>query len=88
MTASQELTVNWKNVPTRTITADGAEFAYRELGTNNPLKERSQNRDKEITVTALHPDLQARPYERHLRCKNQDLIPSVPRARPSAQGRS
>ena len=25
--------VYWKNVPTRTITAGGVEFAYRELGT-------------------------------------------------------
>jgi len=31
----QNLKVNWKNVPTRTITAGGVEFAYRELGTNN-----------------------------------------------------
>jgi pimeloyl-ACP methyl ester carboxylesterase len=36
MTASQNLKVNWKTVPTRTITAGGVEFAYRELGTNNP----------------------------------------------------
>ena len=36
MTASQDLNVNWKNVPTRTISAGGVEFAYRELGTNNP----------------------------------------------------
>ncbi|PYR02689.1 MAG: alpha/beta hydrolase, partial [Acidobacteria bacterium] len=28
--------VDWKNVPTRTITAGGVEFVYRELGTNNP----------------------------------------------------
>jgi len=28
--------VDWKNVPTRTITAGGVEFAYRELGTTNP----------------------------------------------------
>ena len=34
--SSQNLKVNWKNVPTRTITAGGVEFAYRELGTNNP----------------------------------------------------
>jgi pimeloyl-ACP methyl ester carboxylesterase len=26
----------WKSVPTRTITAGGVEFAYRELGQNNP----------------------------------------------------
>jgi pimeloyl-ACP methyl ester carboxylesterase len=26
----------WKNAPTRTIAAGGVEFAYRELGTNNP----------------------------------------------------
>jgi pimeloyl-ACP methyl ester carboxylesterase len=26
----------WKNVPTRTITAGGIEFAYRELGSKNP----------------------------------------------------
>ena len=36
MSASQDLKINWKNVPTRTITAGGVEFAYRELGTNNP----------------------------------------------------
>ena len=36
MTASQNLKVNWKTVPTRTITAGGVEFAYQELGTNNP----------------------------------------------------
>jgi pimeloyl-ACP methyl ester carboxylesterase len=36
MSTSQNLTVNWTNVPTRTITAGGLEFAYRELGTNNP----------------------------------------------------
>jgi pimeloyl-ACP methyl ester carboxylesterase len=36
MTASQDLKSNWSNVPTRTITADGVEFAYRELGTSNP----------------------------------------------------
>ena len=35
MSASQ-LKVTWKNVPTRTITAGGAAFAYREHGTNNP----------------------------------------------------
>src|SRR5205814_9703560 len=36
MTTSQDPNINWKNVPTRTITAGGVEFAYRELGTNNP----------------------------------------------------
>ena len=36
MSTSQNLKVNWKNVPTRTITAGGVEFAYRELGTNIP----------------------------------------------------
>ena len=36
MTASQVLKVNWKNVPTRKISAGGVEFAYRELGTTNP----------------------------------------------------
>jgi hypothetical protein len=36
MKASQNQKVTWKNVPTRTITAGGGEFAYRELGTNNP----------------------------------------------------
>jgi len=36
MTASQNLKVNWQTVPTRTITAGGVEFAYRELATNNP----------------------------------------------------
>src|SRR5947208_14360926 len=33
---TQDLNIHWKNVPTRTITADGVEFAYRELGANNP----------------------------------------------------
>jgi pimeloyl-ACP methyl ester carboxylesterase len=36
MRTSPNLEVNWKNVPTQTITAGGVEFAYRELGTNNP----------------------------------------------------
>jgi hypothetical protein len=36
MSTSQNLKVKWKNVPTRTITAGGVEFAYRELGPNNP----------------------------------------------------
>ena len=33
---SQNHSVTWKNVPTRTITAGGVEFAYRELGRDNP----------------------------------------------------
>ena len=36
MNASQQSKVTWKDVPTRTITAGGVEFAYRELGTDNP----------------------------------------------------
>ena len=36
MSPSQNLTVNWNNVPTRTIAAGGVEFAYRTLGTNHP----------------------------------------------------
>src|SRR5436190_16100556 len=36
MTTSQDLNIDWRNVPTRTITADGVDFAYRELGANNP----------------------------------------------------
>jgi hypothetical protein len=36
MGASQNLKDDWKNVPTRTITAGGVAFAYRELGANNP----------------------------------------------------
>ena len=36
MNASQNLKVTWQNVPTRTITAGGVQFAYRELGTDNP----------------------------------------------------
>src|SRR5215211_5021780 len=36
MTTSEHLTVNWTSVATRMITAGGVEFAYRELGTNNP----------------------------------------------------
>jgi len=30
MSTSQNLTVNWTNVPTRTITAGEVEFTYRE----------------------------------------------------------
>ena len=33
---SQSPMMIWKTVPTRTITAAGVEFAYRELGTSNP----------------------------------------------------
>lgn len=36
MGASQNLKDVWKSVPTRTITAGGVAFAYREVGTNNP----------------------------------------------------
>jgi hypothetical protein len=36
MSASQNPKDDWKNVPTRTITAGGVEFAYREIGTNHP----------------------------------------------------
>jgi len=36
MSAPQKSKVTWKDVPTRTITAGGVEFAYRELGTDNP----------------------------------------------------
>ncbi len=36
MSASRKLQVTWKDVPTRTITAGGVEFAYRELGADNP----------------------------------------------------
>ena len=36
MSVSQDQSVNWKTVPTRRIAAGGIEFAYRELGTNNP----------------------------------------------------
>jgi pimeloyl-ACP methyl ester carboxylesterase len=36
MSSSQNTQVDWKNVPTRTITAGGVEFAYRDLGANNP----------------------------------------------------
>ncbi|RZU02930.1 alpha/beta fold hydrolase [Rivibacter subsaxonicus] len=36
MNASHRLSVTWKDVPTRTITAGGVDFAYRELGTDNP----------------------------------------------------
>lgn len=35
MNATQKLKVTWKDVPTRTITAGGVEFVYRELGTEN-----------------------------------------------------
>jgi pimeloyl-ACP methyl ester carboxylesterase len=36
VSASQDHSVTWKNVPTRTITASDVEFAYRELGRDNP----------------------------------------------------
>ena len=36
MTALQDPKVSWKNVPARTISGGGVEFAYRELGTTNP----------------------------------------------------
>ncbi|HSV70012.1 MAG TPA: alpha/beta hydrolase [Methylibium sp.] len=36
MSGSQQLKVTWKDVPTRTITAGGVTFAYRELGTGHP----------------------------------------------------
>lgn len=36
MSTSQDHSVTWKNVPTRTTTAGGVEFAYRELGRDNP----------------------------------------------------
>jgi len=36
MTRSQEVKLDWNTVPTQKITAGGVEFAYRELGTNNP----------------------------------------------------
>ena len=35
MSVFQDPTVNWKTVPTKTITAAGVEFAYRELGLDN-----------------------------------------------------
>lgn len=35
MSATQRPNVTWKDVPTRTLTAGGVEFAYRELGTQN-----------------------------------------------------
>lgn len=36
MSASSESTVTWKNTPTRTLTAGGVTFAYRELGLDHP----------------------------------------------------
>jgi len=36
MSASQGVQIDWKNVPTRIVTAGGVEFACRELGANNP----------------------------------------------------
>ena len=36
MAISNDLRVDWSNVPTRTITAGGVRFAYRELGEKNP----------------------------------------------------
>ncbi|KQX29317.1 alpha/beta fold hydrolase [Variovorax sp. Root434] len=36
MTTPQTSKVTWKDVPTRTVTAGGVEFAYRELGADNP----------------------------------------------------
>jgi pimeloyl-ACP methyl ester carboxylesterase len=34
--AAHKSSVAWKDIATRTITANGVEFAYRELGTENP----------------------------------------------------
>ena len=50
MSASQNLKDDWKNVATRTITAGGVEFAYRELGTNNPSTPVYQR----VTSQSLH----------------------------------
>src|SRR6266550_8220301 len=36
MAGSQQVEFNWNTVPTQKITAGGVEFAYRELGVNNP----------------------------------------------------
>lgn len=36
MSTLQDHNVSWKNVPTRTITAGGIEFAYRDLGQDKP----------------------------------------------------
>jgi pimeloyl-ACP methyl ester carboxylesterase len=36
MSMSQDHRTSWKNASTRTITAGGVEFAYRELGQDNP----------------------------------------------------
>ena len=36
MTTPQTSKVTWKDVPTRTVSAGGVEFAYRELGADNP----------------------------------------------------
>ncbi len=36
MNAAHQSPVTWKNVPTRSITAGGVSFAYRELGVGNP----------------------------------------------------
>ena len=36
MTASGDLSTDWANARTRTITAGGVDFAYRELGEKNP----------------------------------------------------
>jgi pimeloyl-ACP methyl ester carboxylesterase len=36
MSTFQDCGISWKNVPTRTITAGGVRFAYRELGPDKP----------------------------------------------------
>jgi len=36
MSTSQDRKLSWNTVPTRTITAGGVEFAYRQLGSDNP----------------------------------------------------
>ena len=36
MTATQNAKLDWKSVPTQRISAGGVEYAYRELGVNNP----------------------------------------------------
>ena len=62
MSASQDLKVNWASVPTRTITAGGVEFAYRELGTNTgtPVVSRSPGASHSRLGLLRHRTLQER----------------------------
>jgi len=64
MSTFQDRSVNWKNVPPRTITAGGVEFAYQAASAPaknswRDWRSRSESRDKKITIRALQAQLKA-----------------------------